>query len=280
MTRESITSDPFSTLAQWEAMGEANLLSVVIPAHNEEATITHTVLTLVESLQRAQIAHEILVINDNSTDSTEEHLLALQNAQPTVRYLNNHYPQGFGFAIRYGLSCFRGDAVAIVMADGCDSPEDLVNFYNKLRTGYDCVFGSRFTPGGHVVHYPRLKLLLNRMGNTVIRLLFLIHYNDITNAFKLYRRCVIAGVQPLLSAHFNLTVEIPLKAVIRGYRVAVLPNSWHNRVHGSSKFKIKEVASRYLCTLFYCFFEKWLWRDNKAHWQAMPTERPPVAKQP
>ncbi|MBF0097093.1 MAG: glycosyltransferase family 2 protein [Magnetococcales bacterium] len=255
-------SYPIPDLAQWAARGEKKLLSVIIPAHNEESTITRTVLALVEVLSRAEIAHEILVINDNSVDSTEECLVALQNAQASVRYLNNQYPKGFGFAIRYGLKYFRGDAVAIVMADGSDSPEDLVSFYAVLCSGYDCVFGSRFISGGRVVNYPRQKLFLNRVGNTVIRWMFGIAYNDVSNACKIYRRSVIAGIQPLLSAHFNLTVEIPLKSMVRGYKIAVIPNSWHGRTHGKSKFKIRVLGVRYLCTIFYCYFEKWLWKDN------------------
>jgi len=173
-----------------------------------------------------------------------------------VRCVNNDPPNGFGFAVRRGLAEFRGDVVAIVMADGSDMPADLVAFYRKLHEGYDCVFGSRFSRGGRVVDYPRPKLLLNRLGNWFIQLLFRISCNDISNAFKMYRRTVIAGIQPLLAQHFNLTVELPLKSIVRGYRYAVVPNSWINRKHGVSKFKINEMGSRYFFIVLYCFLEK------------------------
>src|SRR5205085_8211569 len=134
------------------------------------------------------------VVNDNSSDRTERILATLSAADSGVRYVNNLPPNGFGFAVRRGLAEFRGDAVAIVMADGSDDPADVVAFYRKLQSGYDCVFGSRFIRGGRVADYPKLKLVMNRLANLVIRLLILVRYNDFTNAFKLYRRSAIAGI--------------------------------------------------------------------------------------
>jgi dolichol-phosphate mannosyltransferase len=250
------------TLAEWEAQGVPGLLSVVIPAHNEEGRIESTVRLFAETLARERIDHEILVVNDNSADGTEGVLRRMHAELPRVRFINNPPPNGFGFAVRTGLAAFRGDSVAIVMADASDAPEDLVRFYRKLQEGYDCVFGSRFTRTSRVVDYPLPKLVLNRLGNVAIQALFLIRYNDVTNAFKLYRRSVIAGLQPLLAFHFNLTVELPLKAIVRGYRYAVLPNSWFNRTHGVSKFKIREMGSRYMFIILYCYLEKLLSRHD------------------
>jgi len=248
------------SLAEWEADKISGMLSVIIPAHNEEKVIESTIRSLYREL--SSISHEIVVVNDCSTDRTEEILHLLTQEIPTLRYANNVSPHGFGFAIRYGLAIFRGDAVCIFMADSSDSPADLVRFYKKMQEGYDCVFGSRFIKGGAIFNYPFLKLVLNRLGNLFIRTLFWMRYNDTTNAFKLYRRHVISGIQPILSSHFNLTVELPLKAIVRGYKYAILPNSWHNRKEGSSKFKIKEIGSRYLFIIFYCFIEKTLSRGD------------------
>jgi dolichol-phosphate mannosyltransferase len=250
------------SLAEWEADGIAGLLSVVIPAHNEEGRIGPTVRSVHTALASAEITHEILVVNDNSQDHTEQILEELRHHIPTLRYINNAAPNGYGFAVRAGLTAFKGDAVAIVMADGSDAPEDLVAYFRKLQEGYDCVFGSRFVRGARVVDYPWPKLVMNRLANFMIRTLFWMSYNDVTNAFKMYRRSVIAGVQPLLAYHFNLTVELPLKAIVRGYRYAVVPTSWFNRTAGVSKFKIKEMGSRYLFIVFYCYLEKYLSRED------------------
>jgi len=89
-----------------------------------------------------------------------------------------------------------------------------------------------------------------------------LRYNDVTNAFKMYRSHVIPGLRPFLSHHFNLTVELPLKAIIRGYTYAIVPNEWINRKEGVSKLKIKEMGSRYLFIVLYCFLERWLSRGD------------------
>jgi dolichol-phosphate mannosyltransferase len=250
------------SLAEWEREGVRDMLSVVIPAHNEQDLIRGTVEGVIATLEKAKIRYEILVINDNSVDRTEKIIRDLASANPAVRCVNSDPPNGFGFAVRRGLADFRGDAVAIFMADGSDAPADLVAFYHKLQEGFDCVFGSRFTGGGRVVDYPVVKRVLNRLGNKFIQLLFRISNDDISNAFKMYRRTVIAGIQPLLAQHFNLTVELPLKSIVRGYRYTTVPNTWVNRKTGESKFKIKEMGSRYFFIVLHCFLEKSLGRED------------------
>lgn len=239
-----------------------NLLSIVIPAHNEEGCIVSTVESISQLLELEQINYEILVVNDNSRDRTEVLLQNLSANNPKIRYINNYFPNGFGFAVRCGLENFTGDAVAIVMADNSDSPENIVDYYYKLQEGYDCVFGSRFIRGGKVIDYPSHKLIVNRMANLFIQILFGLTLNDTTNAFKIYRREVIEGVFPLISHHFNLTVEIPLKAIVRGYSYAIMPITWRNRTSGVSKLKLKEMGSRYLFIVLYIWLEKHLSRGD------------------
>ena len=228
-------------LGDWVKSGIPGMLSVVIPAYNEEDCLAETVASLAEAFVTAGLNHEILVVNDNSTDATEAVLKALSETYPAVRYVNNGPPHGFGCAVRVGIENFAGEAVAIVMADGSDPPEDVIKFWRKLQEGYDCVFGSRFVRGAKVEGYPLHKMVLNRVGNTFIRLLFRLRYNDITNAFKLYRREAIAGAFPIISEHFNLTVELPLKAIVRGYRMRWCPTltaiaTWASPSSGSEKW--------------------------------------------
>ncbi len=212
---------------------------------------------------REQIVHEILVVNDHSTDRTESLLTDLKTTVPHLRYVNNYFLKGFGYAVRCGLEIFSADCVAIVMADGSDMPEDLVVYYRKLLEGpYDAVFGSRFIKGGKVVGYPPLKLFVNRLANLFIRILFGLKYNDVTNAFKLYRKETIDGLKPFMSPHFNLTVELPLKVIVRNYSYSWVPNTWVNREKGVSKLKIKEMGSRYLFIVLYCLIEKYFSRGD------------------
>jgi dolichol-phosphate mannosyltransferase len=233
-------------------------LSVVMPAHNESGSIEPVLRALHAALSHENIPHELLVVNDNSRDDTEAVLVALEREIPSLRHINNPPPNGFGLAVRCGLDNAAGDAVAVVMADGSDAPRDVVKYYRKMQEGYDCVFGSRFMTGSEIVDYPLFKRVLNRGVNFGIRLMFGLRYNDVTNAFKMYRIEVLQGLKPYLSHHFNLTVELPLKAIVRGYSYAVVPNGWYNRKAGVSKLKIKEMGSRYLFIIIYCFIEKWL----------------------
>lgn len=211
-----------------------------------------------EELKSEGILHEILVVNDNSRDNTLDVLKQLQFEVPTLRFVTNPPPRnGFGYAIRHGFDHLDGDVVAIVMGDLSDSPTDVVKFYRKLvEDDLDAVFGSRFMKGGKTIDYPKVKLIINRMANFIVRVAMRIKYNDFTNAFKMYKRDTIEGLRPFLSPHFNLTLELPLKTIIRGYSWAVLPNTWTNRKEGVSKLKITEMGSRYFFVLLYCMIEK------------------------
>jgi len=243
-------------------------LSIVMPAYNEEESIAETITKIEEAFESVKIEHEILVVNDNSKDNTSKVLDELCAKYPSLKYVTNAGPNGFGYAVRYGLERFSGDCVAVMMADLSDSPYDLIKFYATMVEGnYDCVFGSRFMKGGKTIDYPIVKKIINRMANFIIRMVMRINYNDTTNAFKLYKRHTIEGIKPFLSPHFNLTIELPLKSIIRGYSYAVVPNSWTNRKYGESKLKIREMGSRYFFILMYCFIEKYFSRgDFKKSW--------------
>jgi dolichol-phosphate mannosyltransferase len=238
-------------------------LSIVIPAYNEEESISETIEQIEEAFSKINIEHEIFVVNDNSKDNTLQVLEHLAQKYPNLVYATNPGPNGFGYAVRFGLERYSGDCVAVMMADLSDSPYDLIRYYTKMVEGnYDCVFGSRFIKGGKLVDYPWVKKIINRIANFIIRMVMGISYNDTTNAFKLYKREVIDGVKPILSPHFNLTIELPLKAIIRGYSYTVISNSWTNRKYGVSKLKIKEMGSRYFFILVYCFVEKYFSRGD------------------
>jgi dolichol-phosphate mannosyltransferase len=238
------------------------LLSVVIPARDEEGSIAPTVEHLNLELRLRGIPHEIVVVDDGSTDRTWELLSQLQARLPVVVPIKNEGQHGFGRAITCGLNQMKGDAVVIMMADESDDARDVVRYWEKLNEGYDCVFGSRFIKGGGVIDYPRFKLMLNRLANFFIKTLFRIKLNDTTNAFKAYRRVAIDGCRPLISPHFNLTVELPLKAIVRGYSWTVLPITWRNRRAGTAKLKIKEMGSRYLFICLYVWLEKYFSRGD------------------
>jgi len=236
---------------------ELELLSVVIPARDEEGCIASTVEHLHAELRNRVVPHEIVVVDDGSNDNTWKILEQLKLRIPNLAPTQNTGPHGFGRAIIWGLDRAHGDGVVILMADQSDDVRDVVHYWNVLNEGYDCVFGSRFVPGGVVVNYPRLKLFLNRIANKSLQFFFRIEHNDITNAFKGYRKTTIDGCRPLSASHFNFTVELPLKAVVREYSWKALPIAWRNRRSGATKLKIKEMGSGYLFTCLRIWLEKY-----------------------
>ena len=239
-----------------------NKLSIIIPARNESENLELCIKEIADELIKNKIEHEVLVVDDGSTDNTSEIVSSFALKYKSIKCIRNDKENGFGRAVRIGLTEFTGDAVAIMMADRSDSPRDLVNYWNKLQEGYECVFGSRFIKGSKVHDYPKIKLLVNRLVNNMIRYAFRIETNDVTNAFKIYRREVIEGCKPFISPHFNLTVEIPLKAIIRGYSWKVVPISWKNRDKGVAKLKLREMGSRYFFIIAYLWLEKYFSRGD------------------
>ena len=241
---------------------DLRLLSVVIPARDEEESVEPTVRHLNLELKLHGVPHEIIVVDDGSTDKTWPVLEALQREIPELRAAQNNGLHGFGRAVIHGLELMKGDAVVIMMADESDDCRDVVRYWRLLQEGHDCIFGSRFIKGGGVIDYPAFKLMVNRLANFFIRVIFGVKLNDITNAFKAYRRTVIDGCRPLIAPHFNLTVELPLKAIVRGYSWTVAPITWRNRRTGVSKLKIREMGSRYLFICLYVWLEKYFSRGD------------------
>ncbi len=238
------------------------LLSIVIPARDEEGRVGATVEHLYVELRLHGIEHEIVVVDDGSMDGTWKTLQEASPRVPTLRPVQNTGEHGFGRAVSYGLDQARGDAMVVMMADESDDCRDVVRYWEVLNEGWDAVFGSRFVRGGGVVDYPQHKLVLNRLANLFLRIIFRAPFNDFTNAFKAYRRKAIEGCQPFLSPHFNLTIEIPLKTIVRGYSWTVIPITWRNRRSGVSKLKIREMGSRYLFIALYCWLEKYFSRGD------------------
>lgn len=242
------------------------LLSIVIPVHNEEENIKPTVQDLIQHLEPAQIPFEIILVNDCSSDQSwgviqEIKKQDLEHGDRIVP-VQRAAPPGFGRALRSGIEHFNGDAITFVMADGSDSPKDVVSSYQKLQEGYDCVFGSRFMDGSIVEEYPQVKLIVNRIVNKGLQLLFLTKNNDLTNAFKMYRREVIEACGPYQSCHFNITLELSLSALIRKYNIAIIPIHWYGRKWGVSKLSLWKMGRKYLAVIVKAFCEQLLISDD------------------
>jgi dolichol-phosphate mannosyltransferase len=262
-TATTIRSDELnSEAATANTPAKLKLLSVVIPARDEETCIASTVEHLHVELRLRNVPHEIVVVDDGSTDNTWQVLQTNAERIPTLHPIRNAGPNGFGRAVVLGFDNAKGDAVVVMMADESDDCRDVVRYWDKLNEGYDCVFGSRFVRGGGVIDYPWLKYCVNRIANLFLKVLFQIRLNDTTNAFKAYRRETIDGCRPLISPHFNLTVELPLKALVRGYTWKVIPITWRKRRSGMAKLHMREMGTRYLFICLYVWLEKFFSRGD------------------
>ncbi len=237
-------------------------LSVVIPAYNEERNLPTVLTALPTDLRTAGIPYEIVVVNDNSQDSTAERVLEFSHQDANIRLVNRTAPNGFGRAVRTGIEQITGDVTVIYMADSSDLPDDVIRYYRKIEEGYDCVFGSRFIGGSQVVEYPWLKLIMNRIVNKSLQWFFLCPFNDLTNAFKAYRTSVVRDCGPYRASHFNITIEMSLSALIRDYNIAQIPISWTGRTWGSSNLRLREMGRRYLATLLKVVAEQLLISDD------------------
>ena len=230
------------------------MLSILIPLRNE-----HDNLDAIESQFTKHLSlenFEVIFVNDFSTDNTFNKAKEIARRNKNFIILDNKR-KGLGGAINLGIEKASGKFICIMMADFSDDIDDLKKYYNLVKKkNLDAAFGSRFLKGSKINNYPKKKLILNRIFNFLVKLLFLNNYNDYTNAFKIYKTEVLRSFLPLVSESFNVFLEIPLKIISRNYKFEVIPINWNGRTKGKAKFDIKELRSKYIFTLFYCFLEK------------------------
>ena len=230
------------------------MLSIIVPVRDESNNIQDVFDYFNNNLK--MVEHEVLIINDFSNDDTLE-----KSKNLIINYKNfkvfNNLKKGLGGAINLGIKKAIGEYAAIMMADQSDDINDLIKYNNLIQSAeYDAILGSRFTKDSKVNDYPIQKLILNRIFNFFVSIIFFNSYNDYTNAFKIYKKSVLLEIMPLISESFNIFLEIPLKIISRNYRYKIVSINWMGIKKGESKFKIKELGSKYLFTLIYCFIEK------------------------
>jgi len=231
-----------------------NKLSIIIPCKNEEENILRTLSAIEEKITK--IKFEFVVINDFSTDNTFDIVNNHSKNNKKIRIFNNTSP-GLGSAIKMGIDKSSAEFIVIMMADLSDDPNDLVKYFNLINSeNLNAVFGSRFTYTSKVIDYPKKKLLLNRIFNIFVKFIIWSDYNDFTNAFKIYKSDTLKKLQPFVSDNFNIFLEIPLKLIFHKYKYKIIPINWSNRKIGKAKFKINELGSKYLYTLYYLIKKK------------------------
>ena len=230
-------------------------LSIVIPVYNEDKQLHNTVKKINKISKRIK-DYEIVFIDDFSTDNTKQIIKKSIRSNKKIKYYKN-IKKGLGSAIGLGINKSTKKFVCIFMCDNSDDLSDLMEYYKIInKNNLDAVLGSRFLKNSRITNYPILKMVLNRIFNYIVKIIFLSNYNDFTNAFKIYKKKTLKELMPIVSDHFNVFLELPLKIIIRNYKYKIIPISWKGRKIGVSKFKISELGSMYIFTLLYCFIEK------------------------
>ncbi len=236
-------------------------LSIIVPFYNEEKNLGDFYKYFIQ--ENTINDYELIFVDDFSNDNTNELFQGLSKDNSKVKFVKNNFNKGLGGAIKTGILVSSGELITIMMSDSSDSIEDLNSYYNIIKdSDFDAIFGSRFLSKSNTHNYPLKKLILNRIFNHFVKIIFWSDYNDFTNAFKIYKKKSLEKTSPLVSESFNIFLEIPLKIISRNLKYKIIPISWSNKRIGKSNFKIKELGSKYFFTLLYCLLEKSLILKN------------------
>lgn len=245
---------PQSNLAEWPVLFGA--VSIVVPAHNEAANINHLVRNLLCSY--GPYIHEIIIVNDNSTDATGDVVRGLERTEPRVRLVNRSKPNGVGLALRDGYRAATGKYILSMDCDFVDILPQLRNLFRIVAEGHDGAIGSRFSHDSVLVNYPFAKLVCNRLCHLLIKLFLVDSARDISNNLKLYRSDIFKNME-ISSPHFSANLETGLRPLLAGHDIVEVPISWINRGSemGSSTFYLRRVGMAYARALVIC------WRENR-----------------
>lgn len=221
------------------------MISLVVPARNEEENI----LAIVDRLDKLPFEKEIIIVDDNSTDSTGKICDSLQARIKTIHRKGN---PGMGNALKDGTKIATGEIVVWIMADLSDDLSSVPKFIDKIQNGADIVFGSRYMKGGSSGDLDTVKALLSRTFTALTRGLFGIPVHDITNSFRAFRKEVLDKINPE-SGDFSIAPEMALKAHMMGFHLEEVPTTYATRKKGKPKMKVFKTSIKYFVLMFSLF---------------------------
>lgn len=227
-------------------------ISLIVPARNEEENIVRLVGKIEDALR---LEHELLIVDDHSTDKTRQCAQELCLRYGNLRVVENDLEAGFANALRKGFSEAGGEAVVPIMGDLCDDLTSIPPMLEKLESGFDVVCGSRYIQGGQRLGGSRLKGFLSKTAGRSLYYLLGIPTHDIANAFKMYRKTVIDGMK-IESNGFEVSMEMALKAYYSGYRFTEIPTVWRERTKGKSNFRIVRLLPSYLKLYVWAIYKR------------------------
>lgn len=251
--KPGVRVQPTANLAERSEL--LNAVSIVLPARNEAANIRRVVEQLLDWY--GAYIHEIVVVNDNSTDETAEIVRAIMQKEPRVCLVERTEPNGVGLALKDGYGKATGRYILSMDSDFIEILPELRGLFDAVADGHDGAIGSRFSHDSILSNYPFTKLLCNRMCHALIKLFLLHRVRDITNNLKLYRAEILKNLD-IESSHFSANLETGLKPLLAGYDIVEVPISWINRTFemGNSSFAVGKVGADYARALFRCWRQR------------------------
>jgi len=227
-------------------------ISIVVPAHNESPNLPSLVETLDNLRKKQKWDCELVIVNDNSFDATQEIAEKLAKKYGKIKVVNRKGNQGMGNSLKEGTQKASGKIIFWTMADNSDDSATFPKMLDKINNGYDLVFGSRFIKGGSPGDITPYKAWLSRTYTIMTKLLFGIKVNDVTNAFRCFRKSIFAPLN-IQSSEFAISPEFAIKAHKAGLKLGEVPTLYTNRVAGKPTFKIMRMGVKYTLLFKYIF---------------------------
>ena len=237
---------PNANLATHESL--RGTTSVVIPCHNEEQTVGQLVTGLLDAYD--EYIHEIVVVDDSSTDDTAEVVRRLAADEPRIRLLSRTSNPGVGGALREGFAAATGRYVLSLDCDFVLIVPELRDLFDAVAAGRDGAIGSRFSHRSILVNYPLPKILANRAFHILLRPLLGRRVRDVSNNLKLYRADVVCDLE-ITEPGFAANAEIGIQPLLARRDIEEVPISWVDRAPdmGTSAFNIARAGPGYVRVL-------------------------------
>ena len=223
-------------------------ITLIIPVYDEEKNIVDL---FVEIDKKIEHPHKALIIYDRDDDTTLKNKDTLVNQYQNIQFVKNEFGHGVIDAFKTGFQMADTKYIVPIMADLSDMPETVNKMYDKIKEGYDLVVASRYVAGGAKVGGPVIKYILSKIANLSLHYLTGIPTHDMTNAFIMYRKHVVDGIEITSTGGFELTMEIMAKAYVQGHNITEVPTINRDRKAGKSQFKLLAWIFKYLYWYFY-----------------------------
>lgn len=223
--------------------------SVVVPCHDESENVRPLAEALLSSYD--DYIHEIVIVDDHSTDGTDAEVLEMAADEPRVKLVSNESAPGVGGALRAGYAAATGDYILSMDCDFALIVPELRDLFDAVAQGRDGAIGSRFSHESILVNYPVGKIIGNRGFHLLARLLLRRKMRDMSNNLKLFKAPILKQLD-LEEPGFAANVETGLKPLLQGWDIVEVPVSWVNRTSnmGQSSFRLLAVAPGYARALW------------------------------